>query len=439
MNAALAAVNRISPDHWWDQFGALLDRIRPRFARYEPARHAGALMLGLLSGLDRKNCWTIAEHRGDVTPDGLQHLLSRAKWDADEVRDDLRDYVAEAFGHVDGVFIADETGDLKKGTQTVGVQRQYTGTAGRIENAQVAVYLTYVGERGHAMIDRALYVPQSWAQDPERSAQAGIPQGVQFATKSELALKMITAAVAAGMPGSWVTADEVYGNDSKLRAGLEEQSLGYVLAVSCSHVISTGAGRFRADELARMFPALSWQVRSAGRGSKGPRLYSWAVTQIIDDEPGFRWLLMRRNDTTGELAFYRCFAPRLVPLRQFIRVAGRRWKVEESFQTAKGQAGLDEHQVRRWRSWHRWVTLSMLAMAFLAVTTAAEKEQLSQPALIPLTLNELRRLFDALVIGRTATHEQILRWSTWRRNTQYRAKICHYRRRSQPPKPDLRL
>jgi len=201
-NAALAAVNRISPDRWWDQFGALLDRLRPRFARCEPARHAGALMLGLLSGLERKNCWTIAEHRGDATPDALQHLLSRAKWDADEVRDDLRDYVAEAFGEVDGVFIADETGDLKKGTQTVGVQRQYTGTAGRIENAQVAVYLTYAAERGHALIDRALYVPQSWVQDTERSAQAGIPDGVEFATKSELALKMITAAVAAGMPGS---------------------------------------------------------------------------------------------------------------------------------------------------------------------------------------------------------------------------------------------
>ena len=186
-SAALAAAHSIDPGFWWDEFGALIDRIAPRFTRYEPARRAGTLVLGLLSGLDRKNCWTIAEHRGDATPDGLQHLLSRAKWEADEVRDDLRSYVVEAFGDPAGILVVDETGDLKKGTATVGVQRQYTGTAGRIENAQVAVYLTYAAPAGHALIDRALYVPKVWAEDQDRREEAGIPAEVEFATKPALA------------------------------------------------------------------------------------------------------------------------------------------------------------------------------------------------------------------------------------------------------------
>ena len=203
-SAALAAAHSIDPGFWWDEFGALIDRIAPRFTRYEPARRAGTLVLGMLSGLDRKNCWTIAEHRGDATPDGLQHLLSRAKWEADEVRDDLRSYVVEAFGDPAGILVVDETGDLKKGTATVGVQRQYTGTAGRIENAQVAVYLTYAAPAGHALIDRALYVPKVWAEDQDRREEAGIPAEVEFATKPALAQRMILAALDAGVPASWV-------------------------------------------------------------------------------------------------------------------------------------------------------------------------------------------------------------------------------------------
>lgn len=431
-NAALAAVHSVDPDRWWDGFGALLDRIRPRFARYEPARHAGALMQGLLSGLDRKNCWTIAEHRGDSNPEGLQHLLSRAKWEADEVRDDLRGYVVEAFGDPDGILVVDETGDLKKGTATVGVQRQYTGTAGRIENAQVAVYLTYTGRRGHALIDRALYLPKSWTGFPGRCTSAGVPGDVEFATKPALALRMIVAALDAGVPARWVAGDEVYGNDPKLGTALETRGVGYVLAVACDHRIPTPGGPVRADSVARGLPPQSWQRLSAGAGSKGHRMYSWALLNIDADAPGHRWMLLRRNDSTGELAFYRCYAPEPVALAELVRVAGQRWTIEESFQAAKGQAGLDQHQVRTWKSWHRWVTLSMLAMAFLAVITAAERDHSpAQAGLIPFTVNEIRRLFDTLVNGATATPEHILSWSIWRRKHQATARDCHYRRRSE--------
>ena len=261
-NAALAAADSIDPGFWWDEFGALIDRIAPRFTRYEPARRAGTLVLGLLSGLDRKNCWTIAEHRGDATPDGLQHLLSRAKWEADEVRDDLRSYVVEAFGDPAGILVVDETGDLKKGTATVGVQRQYTGTAGRIENAQVAVYLTYAAAAGHALIDRALYVPKIWAEDQARREEAGIPTEVKFATKPALAQRMILAALDAGVPTSFVTGDEVYGADPKLRAALEERRVGYVMAVACNHRIWAPPDRNAPTRSQPCFPS--------GPGSNAP-------------------------------------------------------------------------------------------------------------------------------------------------------------------------
>ena len=234
-NAAPTAAYSIDPDRWLDEFGALMDRIRPRFARYEPARHAAGLMLGLLSNLERKNCWTIAEERGDVTPHGLQHMLSRASWDEDAVAGDVRDYVTTAFADPDAVLVVDETGDLKKGTATVGVQRQYTGTAGRIENSQVAVYLTYAAGRGHALIDGALYLPKSWADDPARRARAGVPDDIEFATKPALAQRMITGALDAGVLASWVAGDEVYGADTALRSACQHRGVGYVLAVACNH------------------------------------------------------------------------------------------------------------------------------------------------------------------------------------------------------------
>ena len=432
--AAVAAAHRVDPDRWWTQFGALIDRIGPRFSRHEPLRHAAGLMLGMVSGLDRKNCWTIAEHRGDRSPDGLQHLLSRAKWDAEAVRDDLRDYVVDAFGDPGAVLVVDETGDVKKGTATVGVQRQYSGTAGRIENAQVAVYLTYAAPRGHALIDRALYLPKSWAEDADRCQEAGIPTDRRgFATKPTLAKMLISRAVEANTPAAWVAGDEVYGADPTLRAAIRGHGLGYVLAVSANRRVPTEAGPIRVDALPAMLPARAWQKHSAGAGSHGHRLYSWAWIALLpedDTDTGQHHLLIRRNDRTGELAYLRCYTPHPVPLRTLVVVAGQRWRIEESFQAAKGLTGLDQHQVRRWVSWHRWTTLAMLAHAFLAVATAAERDTQPTPTgLITLTVNEFRRLFDALLLAAKRTLATLLAWSTWRRKHQHRARQSHYRRR----------
>jgi SRSO17 transposase len=238
-DGAVAAAHSVDPDRWWTGFGEVRDRIAARFTRHEPRRRAASLMLGLMADLGRKNCWSIAEHRGDRTPHGLQHLLSRAVWDADGVRDDLRGYVTDHLGHQDAVLVVDETGDLKRGDQTVGVQRQYTGTAGRVENAQVAVYLAYAAPAGHTLIDRALYLPQGWVDDPDRCTTAGIPADVGFATKPALATDMITAALDAGIPASWVAGDEVYGADPTLRNALERREVGYV----CWPSPATGASR----------------------------------------------------------------------------------------------------------------------------------------------------------------------------------------------------
>ena len=412
----------------------MLDRIAPRFARYEPLRHAGELMAGMVSGLDRKNCWTIAEHRGAITPDGLQHLLARARWDADGVRDDLRDYVVDAFGDPGAILVVDETGDVKKGVHSVGVQRRYSGTAGRVENSQVAVYLTYATPRGHALIDRALYLPRSWADDHDRCADAGIPAEKRgFATKPTLAATLIDRAVAARVPAGWVAGDEVYGADPRLRAAIRGHALGYVMAVAANRRVPTHAGPIRVDALPALIPAHAWQKHSAGAGAHGPRLYSWAWFRLLaedDTDTGSHHLLIRRNDTTGEHAYLRCYSPRPVPLRTLVTVAGQRWRIEDSFQAAKGLVGLDQHQVRRWRSWHRWTTLAMLAHAFLAVATAIERHTAPTPTgLIPLTVNEFRRLFDALLLVTHRTLTSLLAWSRWRRRHQYRARQSHYRRR----------
>ena len=410
-----------------------MGRVAARFVRVEPRRRAGAFLLGLLAGLPRVNCWTIAEHAGESTPDGMQHLLARASWDTDGVRDDLRDYVVDHLGDPDAVLVVDETGDVKKGSATVGVQRQYTGTAGRIENAQVGVYLVYAGERGHAFIDRALYLPKSWTGDPDRLAEAGVPAEVEFATKPALARTMIARALDAGVPASWVAGDEVYGADPDLRHDLQQRGIGYVLAVASNHRVSTSAGAATATALAATLPARAWHRRSCGAGAKGHRTYLWAWVELpVDGAPGCSWLLLRRHPRTGQLAFYRAYSPRPVTLAVLARVAGRRWTVEESFQAGKELTGLDEHQVRRWTSWHRWTVLAMLAHAFLAVTAAREHARAAPPpGLIPLTLNEIRRLLIQMLTPTAQDLTHPLRWSLWRRRHQAIARDCHYRRRDQ--------
>ena len=275
----MAAGHSVDPARWLGLFDELMGLIAHRFGRVEPRRRARAFVLGLLADLPRKNCWTIAEHAGDATPDGMQHLLARARWDADGVRDDLRGYVAGQLGDPGAVLVVDETGDLKKGTATAGVQRQYTGTAGRVENSQVAVYLAYSAPRGHVLIDRELYLPKSWAADPARCRAAGIPDETAFATKPALARRMLARALDAGMPAGWVSGDEVYGADPGLRADLEQRQMGYVLAVACHHRVSAGT-RQRADALAARLPRPAWQRYSAGAGAKGHRYYDWAWLAI---------------------------------------------------------------------------------------------------------------------------------------------------------------
>jgi len=320
---------------------------------------------------------------------------------------------------------------VKKGTASAGVQRQYTGTAGRVENCQIAVFLTYAAPGGHALIDRELYVPKSWISDPGRCAAAGIPAGAVFATKPKLARVMIARALDAGARASWVAGDEVYGADPGLRSDLERRRIGYVLAVAKTHQVVTGPGTGPAGALAAGLPRQAWQRCSAGHGAKGHRYYDWAWIGIQPGQAGCHWLLVRRNRTTRELAFYRCYCPRHVPLAALVKVAGQRWRTEENFHAAKGLTGLDQHQVRRWASWYRWTTLAMLATAFLTIAAATEHARSpAPPGQIPLTRNEIAGLFATLIIQSARQPRHRLRWSAWRRRHQHRAKTCHYRRQA---------
>jgi SRSO17 transposase len=313
------------------------------------------------------------------------------------------------------------------------VQRQYSGTAGRVEDCQVAVFLSYAAPGGHALIDRELYLPRSWIADLARCAAAGIPAGTGFATKPKLARRMVGRALDAGIPAAWVTGDEVYGADPGLRADLEHRRIGYVLAVAGTHKVDTRAGACQARKIAAALPRRAWQCYSAGAGAKGHRFYDWAWLAIDPGEPGHRHLLARRNRQTRELAFYRCYSPRHVPLPALVKIAGTRWTTEENFQASKGLAGLDEHQVRRWASWYRWTTLAMLALAFLSIAAATEHTTPPPEDQIPLTRNEIAALFSTLIVEPMTGTRHRLRWSTWRRRRQHRAKTCHYQRQARQP------
>jgi SRSO17 transposase len=361
---------------WASGLEALHARIAGRFARAEPRRRALAYLRGLLGNVGRKNGWQLAEHAGERTPDGMQRLLATADWDPDLVRDDLRAYVVEHLGDPGAVLVVDETGFLKKGTTSVGVQRQYSGTAGKVDNCQLGVFLTYAGPKGRAMIDRELYLPERWTDDPTRCRAARVPEQVGFRTKPQLAQLMVERALDAGVPATWVTADEVYGGSPALRDWLEERHLPYVLAVKCTELLAVngppGSTRTSAEQLAAAVPAEQWIACSAGHGAKGRRLYDWTRSQLATPAPAgmASWLLVRRSRRDGELAFYACYAPAATPLVGLVRVAGTRWAVEEGFEQAKGEVGLDHYEVRRWPGWYRHITLALLAHAFLAVTRA---------------------------------------------------------------------
>lgn len=355
---------------WAAEVDRVGEQIGRHFARSEPRRRAAGYLRGLLSGTERKNGWQLAEYLGEATPDGVQHLLARADWDADAVRDDLIRYVHQHLGDPAGVLIVDETGFLKKGAKSVGVARQYTGTAGRIENAQVGVFLAYAGAKGHALIDRALYLPRAWTDDRPRCNAAGVPAEVRFATKPQLAERMVARAWQHGVRTAWVTADTVYGHDTHFRRFLEANEQPYLLAVPSNQPLFDGETRATVGVIAAAFPEGAWARASAGDGSKGPREYDWAVRGCgAVDERGWQlWLVVRRHrERTDERAYFFARGPADTSAAELIRVAGARWRVEECLELGKGECGLDEYEVRGWTGWHRHVTLSLFALAVVAV------------------------------------------------------------------------
>ena len=351
-------------------------RIAPRFRRAEARQRARRYLDGLLAAVERKNGWQLAEHLGEAGPQGVQRLLNAAAWDAEAVRDDLRALVVEQLGDPAAVLVLDETGFLKKGTKSVGVQRQYSGTAGRRENQQIGVFLLYASARGAAFLDRALYLPEVWTDDAARRAAAGVPAAVAFATKGELAAAMLARAFAAGVPAAWVVGDTVYGHD-ELRRWLEEQGHGYVLAVPATHGVWTAAEHLEARTLTDRLPVEAWTPLSAGEGSQGPRLYDWACLALpYEAAPGMaHWLLVRRSlsDPT-ERAYYRVYGPSGTTVEAMVQVAGRRWCIEVAFEEAKGLVGLDQYEVRGWTAWHRHLTLALLAHAALVMARASGLE-----------------------------------------------------------------
>lgn len=389
MSADLPTLSEV--EAWAGELDRLHACIAGRFVRAEPRRRALAYLKGLLSHAERKNGWQLAEEAGEQTPDGMQRLLSTAQWDADAVRDDLLAYVQEHLAEASAILVLDETGFLKKGTKSAGVKRQYTGTAGKKENCQVGVFVTYSTTQAHVLLDRELYLPQEWTNDPARCQEAGIPATIRFATKPQLAQRMLERIWAAGLPNAWVTGDTVYGGNSTLPPWLEAQQQAYVLGIAENDGVDLRGPRatyhLPASEVAA-HAVSEWHRLSAGAGSKGQRWYDWARVRLAaPSQPGWeRWLLVRRKlQDPKDLAYYLVFAPSGTLLETLVAVAGRRWTIEESWELAKGEVGLDQYEVRHWVGWYRHITLAMLALASVAVVRSrlvaeAEKGVLWSPS-----------------------------------------------------------
>jgi SRSO17 transposase len=375
---------------WAESFEAFHARFAPLFHRRETREQAAKYLRGLLAPLERKTGWQLAEALGDATPDRTQRLLYRADWDADAARDVLQQFIIETFGDPEGIGVVDETGFLKKGIASVGVQRQYSGTAGKVDNCQVATVLTYATRRGHVFLDRRLYLPEGWARDRDRREQAAVPATVGFQTKPQQALAMLEHAWRQGVPMRWVTGDEVYGDAPYLRAAIERAERWYVLAVSSTTPVwpcplPAGASEAAppASTVAAVvanWPAEQWQRLSVAEGEKGPRTYDWARARVVDSREGRPgravWLLARRSlSNPDELAYYLGHAPEDTPLATLARVAATRYTVEQCIEEAKGEAGLDQYEVRRWHSWYRHVTLALMAHAWLAAVRAEAAEK----------------------------------------------------------------
>ncbi len=364
---------------WSEALGELHRRIGHRFARSEARERVRRYLLGLLGQVERKNGWRLAEAIGERDPQGVQRLLNSAKWDADEVRDDLRSYVVEHLADEEtGVLIVDETGFLKKGVKSVGVARQYTGTAGDTVNCQVGVFLAYASEKGAAFVDRALYLPKAWTNDAERRAEAGTPEGVVFRNKIELAERMLERSFAAGVPARWVVADSFYGRSHAFREWLEERGRPYAVMVPKTNAVPLGGRKKKIEQHVERLPEDAFSEVRPGRISGGRRPWEWACLDLAPDpEKGMRrWLLVRRStDDPDDLDFYQAYGPEDTSIEELVGVCQDRWAVEECFAEAKGEVGLDHYEVRRWDAWHRHVTLCLLAHAFLVVVRLAARDE----------------------------------------------------------------
>ena len=359
---------------------SLMGRIVHRFARRETYQRSHRYVQGLLSKVQRRNSWQLAEVTGERTPDGMQQLLNTARWQEAGLRDDIQDYAVEVLGAGERIMVVDETGFLKKGVKSAGVKRQYSGTAGRIENCQIGVFLVYTTSQGATLIDRELYLPKEWAADVARCQEAGVPEDVIFQTKPQLAQQMLERAQHNKVRVDWVTGDTIYGGDRRLRLWLEEQQQAFVLGIKSDESLWVGLKQVRAAALAQQIPDDAWQRLSAGEGGKGLRWYDWAAVSLP------RWgespdrqhaLLVRRSlDDPGDLAYYVVFAPATTTLLDWVRVAGQRWTVESCFEHAKDELGLDQYEVRHWTGWYRHITLVMLAQVFLnAVRISAQQAE----------------------------------------------------------------
>ena len=439
---------------WAHALRQLHGHLAPRFARAEPRRRMLSYLQGLLSGVERKNGWQLAEHAREVTPYGMQRLLSSAVWDVDLVRDDLRTYVLEQLDNDDAIVVIDETGFPKRGCKSAGVQMQYCGTSGQVENCQVGVFLAYVTAKGHTLIDRELYLPFDWTADPKRRQVADIPESVRFQTKPELAVQMMERIRQAHIPICWVVADTVYGGNLDLRTWLEAHAYAYVLAVACDEpvgILTPGRERQRVEVReveALLLDEQEWQRLSMSEGTKGPRLFDWAVTPILHrwEDDGRHWLLIRRSiSDPREKTYYFVFAPQGATLQEMVKAIGARWHIEEDFETAK-DLGLDHYEVRSWIGWYRHITLCMLAHAFLTGICAQERARdfpacalptflldATPPArpLLPLTVPEVRHVLGQLIWPPPCSAKLMLAWSWWRRCHRSGASYFHTKRRLQ--------